>query len=69
MPRFSGSARNSPVCPPDFRPIETWVPANGAVPVFDDVGNSWGLDTLGVSHGMALGDLDGDGDADLVVNF
>ncbi|MEM7393059.1 MAG: CRTAC1 family protein, partial [Verrucomicrobiota bacterium] len=34
---------------------------------FDNVGVAWGLDLLGVSLGSALGDLDGDGDPDLVV--
>ena len=41
---------------------------NRGVAVFQDVSRSWGLDELGISFGAALGDLDGDGDLDLVVN-
>lgn len=33
---------------------------------FENVSRAWGLDHLGVSFGSALGDLDGDGDLDLV---
>ncbi|PYJ61323.1 MAG: hypothetical protein DME24_06720, partial [Verrucomicrobia bacterium] len=36
--------------------------------VFEDVSEAWGFDTRGVSHGMCLADLDGDGDLDVVVN-
>ena len=35
---------------------------------FEEVGAMWGFNTRGISHGMALADLDNDGDLDLVVN-
>jgi hypothetical protein len=35
---------------------------------FEDVSAAWGFDVPDMSYGMALGDLDGDGDLDVVMN-
>lgn len=35
---------------------------------FEDRSRAWGFDQRGIAHGMALGDLDNDGDLDVVVN-
>lgn len=35
---------------------------------FDPAGDAWGFNRAGISYGMALGDLDNDGDLDVVVN-
>lgn len=35
---------------------------------FEEIGATWGFNQVGVAHGMAMADLDNDGDLDVVVN-
>ena len=35
---------------------------------FEPMAREWGFDQTGISYGMALGDLDNDGDLDVVIN-
>jgi enediyne biosynthesis protein E4 len=50
-----------------------WLTANAAFRnrrdgTFEEAGDTWGFNRAGVSHGMAVGDFDQDGDLDVVVN-
>jgi hypothetical protein len=35
---------------------------------FEDMSTAWGFNAVGIAHGMALADLDNDGDLDVVIN-
>ncbi len=48
--------------------LKNWAFRNEGELKFENVGTKWGLDDNAVSYGAALGDLDGDGDLDLIVN-
>jgi len=48
--------------------LKNWAFRNKGDLKFENVGEKWGLSEMSVSYGAALGDLDGDGDLDLIVN-
>jgi enediyne biosynthesis protein E4 len=50
------------------QPIPNFAFRNRGDRTFEDVSDTWGLSTSGFSNGVAYGDLDNDGDLDLVVN-
>lgn len=43
-------------------------PGDGFVPTFDDVTTEWGFGVGTISQGVAMADLDNDGDADVLMN-
>lgn len=49
-------------------PLENYVYRNKGGIAFEKSAKEWGLDFKGFSNGMAYGDLDNDGDLDLVIN-
>ncbi|MET0298312.1 MAG: VCBS repeat-containing protein, partial [Flavitalea sp.] len=49
-------------------PVANYLFRNNGKLGFDNMSATWGLDQLSFSNGSAYGDLDNDGDADLVVN-
>jgi enediyne biosynthesis protein E4 len=53
-----------------FPPLETENLAfrNRGDLTFEEVSAKWGFNLRGISHGMALGDLDNDGDLDVAIN-
>jgi hypothetical protein len=55
---------------PNFPRLETPLLAfrNRGDLTFAEHGKEWGFDAVGVAHGMALADLDNDGDRDVVIN-
>ncbi len=50
------------------RPVTNQIFKNKSRGAFESVGDSWGLNEPSFSNGAAYGDLDNDGDLDLVVN-